>query len=210
MQTETGQISIDGTETGRVDVESYGRASKGKRNRSILVRNVLFWVRDITIALLIAIVIMQFVKPTIVQQSSMENTLHQNDYIFLNKQAYTFGSFERGDIIVFHSNLPRDEMGGTKNLIKRVIGLPGDKIAISDGKVSINGVSQDEPYTKDGYTAGDMDEETVPAKCLFVMGDNRQNSEDSRSPQVGFVQQKQVVGKAIFRLYPFDKIGAVH
>ena len=209
LRTESSQAAMGESIYSNMEADDYGRASRGKRQRSSLARNVLIWARDIAIALLIAAIIMQFIKPTLVQQSSMENTLHQSDYIFLNKQAYTFGEFKRGDIIVFHSNLPRDETGGTKNLIKRIVGLPGDKIAISEGKVSINGELQDEPYTKDGFTAGEMEEQTVPAGCLFVMGDNRQNSEDSRSPKVGFVAQDQVVGKAFFRLYPFNRIGAV-
>ena len=81
------------------------------------------WIRDIAIALLLAVVILQFIKPTIVKESSMEPTLHNNDYILLSKQSYTlFGEPQRGDIIVFHTALKTDT-GREKLLIKRVIGL---------------------------------------------------------------------------------------
>lgn len=209
-ETKQSYVENENPDAGNMEAEDYGRATRGKRQRSSTTLNILIWVRDIAIALLIAVLIMQFIKPTIVRQSSMENTLHQNDYIFLSKQAYSFGTFKQGDIVVFHSSLPRDDTGGTKNLIKRIIGLPGDRVAIADGKVSINGEPIDESYTKDGFTAGEMDEVTVPADKLFVMGDNRQNSEDSRSPEVGFVAEDQVVGKAFFRLFPFNKIGSLY
>lgn len=167
-------------------------------------RGILLWVRDILIALVIALIIMQLIKPTIVKMHSMENTLHPNDYIFLSKQAYTlFGDAEQGDIVVFESE-ESDE-----NLIKRIIGLPGDKVRINDGSVYVNEVKMDEPYTKDGYTDGDMEEVTVPENSFFVLGDNRQSSRDSREGSVGFVAEEQIVGKAVFRLYPFSGFGLI-
>jgi signal peptidase I len=179
-----------------------------KQKKPIVSRGVLLWARDVAIALLIAIIIMQFIKPTIVREHSMMNTLHPNDYIFLSKQAYTFGDVRHGDIVVFHSEL-EDEDGVKKNLIKRVIGLPGDEIAIHDGSVYRNGKALKEPYTKDGYTDGFMEETTVPKDELFLMGDNRQKSTDSRSPEVGFVSQDRLVGKAVFRLFPLGDMGTI-
>ena len=166
-------------------------------------RSILLWIRDILIALIIALIIMQLVKPTIVKMHSMENTLHPNDYIFLSKQAYTFGDASQGDIVVFESS-ESDE-----NLIKRIIGLPGDTVSITDGNVFVNGVKLDEPYTKDGYTSGEMAEITVPEGSFFVLGDNRQSSKDSREMSVGFVEKKQIIGKAFFRLYPFNGFGVL-
>ncbi|MDR1027977.1 MAG: signal peptidase I [Clostridiales Family XIII bacterium] len=171
-------------------------------------RNVLLWARDIIIALAIALIIMQFVKPTIVRENSMMYTLHPDDYIFLSKQAYRFGEVKRGDIVVFHSDL-EGENGTTKNLIKRVIGTPGDSVAVRNGSVYVNNVKLDEPYTMDGYTDGEMSEITVPQGGLFVMGDNRQHSMDSRDPRIGFVSEDLLIGKAFFRLYPFDGFGKV-
>ncbi|MDR1068100.1 MAG: signal peptidase I [Clostridiales Family XIII bacterium] len=179
-----------------------------KPKNRIISRGVLIWARDVAIALLIAIIIMQFIKPTIVREHSMLNTLYPNDYIFLSKQAYTFGEVKHGDVVVFHSQLT-DEKGVKKNLIKRVIGLPGDTVAIHDGSVYLNGKALDEPYTKDGRTDGVMSEVTVPAGELFLMGDNRQQSTDSRSSDVGFVPKKNLIGKAVFKLFPFNDMRVI-
>ena len=167
------------------------------------------WIKDIIIALVLGILILQLVKPTIVKEHSMEPTLHENDYIFLSKQAYFFGEPEHGDIIVFHTDLVQKN-GKEKLLIKRIIGLPGDTLAIYDGVVYRNGEALKEEYTLDGYTSSTMAEVTVPEGCVFVMGDNRQNSIDSRDSSVGFLDLDLVVGKAVFRLYPFSDIGLLN
>lgn len=164
------------------------------------------WIKDILIACIIAFVIMQFIKPTIVKESSMQPTLYANNYIFLSKQAYTFGEPERGDIIVFHTNLTTPD-GQEKLLIKRVIGLPGDVVTIAEGKVYINEEELTEPYIMEQGTAGYVDHLKIPDDSLFVMGDNRRVSIDSRTDTVGCVKIDQVVGKAFFRLYPFNEIG---
>ena len=167
------------------------------------------WIRDIAIALAIGLLLTQLIKPTIVREHSMESTLNEYDYIVLNRQAYLFKEPKSGDIIVFHTNLVQSN-GKEKLLIKRIIGTSGDTINISDGVVYRNGEPLLEPYTKEGYTASDMDEVTVPSDSLFVMGDNRQNSADSRDASVGFINKKNILGKATLRLYPFNKIGLVH
>ena len=153
------------------------------------------WIKDIGIAVIIGILLLQVIKPTIVKEHSMEPTLHSNDYIFLSKQAYRFGTPEYGDIIVFHTDLTRED-GKEKLLIKRIVALGGDTVSITGGVVYL-----------DGYTATEMEEITVPEGHAFVMGDNRQNSIDSRDPRVGFLDLDEVVGKAVFRLYPFRDIG---
>lgn len=170
--------------------------------------NAKEWVKDIVIAVVIGLIIVQFIRPTVVKEHSMEGTLHENDYIFLNLQAYRFGEPKSGDIIVFHSDLTT-AAGKEKLLIKRIIGLPGDTISISGGSVYRNGVALEEPYTLEGYTDGEMEEITVPEDCIFVMGDNRQNSIDSRDPSVGCVSMDRVMGKAFFRLFPFNSIGTL-
>jgi signal peptidase I len=156
----------------------------------------------------VAILVIQFVKPSVVREHSMEDTLHNGDYIFLARQAYSFGEFEHGDIVVFESFL-LGENGANKNLVKRVIGLPGDTIEIHDGFVWRNGEKLIEPYTKDGRTDGELGEVTVPEHGLFVLGDNRQNSTDSRSPTIGYINEVEVLGKAIFRMYPFADMGTI-
>jgi signal peptidase I len=171
-------------------------------------RTILLWVRDIAIALVIALLIMHFIKPTIVNGYSMEDTLHEKDYLLVNKQADEVSDLKRGDIIVFRSDLKtadNDDM----NLIKRVIGTPGDRVSIKNEEVYVNGEKQDDSYTKEGYTAGDMEEVTVPEGTVFVLGDNRQNSEDSRYAEVGFVSEDRFIGKAFFRLFPVRDFGGI-
>ena len=166
------------------------------------------WIRDMAIALIIGLLLTQLIKPTIVREHSMEATLQEYDYIIQNRKAYLFSETKLGDIIVFHTDLVQSN-GKEKLLIKRVIGLPGDRIFISDGKVYRNGEPLDEPYTLDGYTASEMEEVVVPEDSLFVMDDNRQNSIDSRDSSIGFVSYDSILGKAIIRLYPFNKIGLI-
>jgi signal peptidase I len=195
MQSMTGQgVSNDNQE-------------KPQKER-LISKNVLLWARDIGIALLVALILMQFVKPCIVREHSMEDTLYPDDYIFVSRQAYLFSEPERGDVVVFHSEL-MGENGVTKNLIKRVIGVPGDTVEIKGGSVYVNGEAIREPYIKEGFTSGEMEKITVPEDMLFLMGDNRQRSKDSRDSDVGFVPKKQLIGKAFFRVYPFDGFGTI-
>lgn len=176
----------------------------------MLTENVKEWIKDILIAVVISIIIMQFIKPTIVREHSMEETLRENDYILLSRQAYgLFGEPQRGDIVVFESDLKMQD-GSNKLLVKRIIAIPGDTISIEDGWVIVNGQQIKEDYTKDGYTVSEMEEISIPDGYLFAMGDNRQNSMDSRDSRVGLISLDTVVGKAFFRLYPFSKMGGLY
>lgn len=175
-----------------------------------LSENAKEWIKDIVIAIVVAFLVLQFIKPTIVQEHSMENTLQPNDYLFISKQSYRlFGDPQRGDIIVFHSVLTTAE-GAEKLLVKRIIALPGDTISITGGVVYVNGEPQVENYTKDGYTNTEMDEITIPEGKLFCMGDNRQNSRDSRDSLIGLVDESDVLGKAVLRLFPFSRFGGLY
>lgn len=168
------------------------------------------WLKDIAIALVIGILIIQFIKPTIVKEHSMMPTLNENDYIFLSRQAYNlFGDPAYGDIIVFHSDLTR-ENGKEKLLIKRVIGMPGDVLDIIDGVVYRNGEALDEPYLMEPFTSGSLEGFVVPEGSIFAMGDNRQSSMDSRSENVGCVAIEDIMGKAVLRLYPFSEAGGLY
>ncbi|MBF1338278.1 MAG: signal peptidase I [Mogibacterium diversum] len=163
-------------------------------------------IKDIIVAAILAAVVISFVRPTIVKQTSMQDTLNPNDYIIMYRRAYS-GDKEpkRGDIVIFKSEL-QDENGKNKLLIKRVIGLPGDKITINDGKVYINDKEYDESYLKDGYTTGSVNNFRVPKGEYFVMGDNRVVSIDSRYSEVGCVKKDAIKGRAVLRLFPFTKI----
>ncbi len=170
------------------------------------MKNVLEWVKEIVIAVIIAAIILTFIKPIVVRQSSMEPTFYSGDYIFISKQAYRlFGEPERGDVIVFRTDM-KDENNKDKNLIKRIIGLPGDTVEIIGGYVYLNGKLIDEPYLNEQGISGEMDEVTVPDGKLFVMGDNRGVSQDSRDVLVGCVDEQNILGKVFVRLYPFNRI----
>jgi len=188
--------------------ESVKIKDPGKEKDSTLMKTLLL-LRDIGITIAILIIILQFFKPTVIFEHSMEDTLHPKDYVFLYKQAYSFGGIVNyGDIIVFKSNL-LDDNGVQKSLIKRVIGLPGDTIEIKDDIVYRNGLPLDEPYVKGGATPGDLASLRVPANSYFVMGDNRPVSMDSRTSEVGFVPFDKIEGKVVFRLFPLSSAGAV-
>ncbi len=164
--------------------------------------------RDILIAAAIALIVIQFVRPVVVHETSMTDTLQPGDYLLMNKMVYKNHEAERGDIVVLHSELKQDN-GREKLLIKRVIGLPGDTVFISDNSVYINGELLEEDYIREpGVVPGDIDI-TVPEGEYFVMGDNRGNSIDSRSEEVGCVSHEDLVGKAFFRLFPFKNIGKI-
>ena len=170
------------------------------------MKEAMGWVRDIVIAIIIAAIILFFFKPIIIQQESMQPTFYSNDYVVVSKQSYSiFGDIERGDVIVFRSSL-LDENGDQKSLIKRVIGLPGDTIEIKNGYVILNGVTIQEDYLAEQGVSGEMKQITVDEGKIFVMGDNRAVSQDSRSPEVGQVDQDTVIGKVVLRIFPLDSI----
>lgn len=170
------------------------------------MKNLLEWIRDIVIAVIIAAIILAFLKPIIVQQESMQPNFYSGDYVITSRQAYKlFGDPKRGDVIVFKSHL-YDEKGKQKNLIKRIIGLPGDSVEIKNGDVYINGELLQEEYVAEQGLSGEMEAVTVPEGRLFVMGDNRRVSQDSRSPAVGTIEMESIVGKVVIRLYPFNQI----
>ena len=173
--------------------------------------NLKEWIKDVLFAVLFAFLILQFIMPTVVKESSMENTLIENDYLIVSKKAYKiFGDCERGDIIVFQSRIPMgDGSNDTKLLVKRIIATGGDTISISGGKVYINGEEIKEDYLKDGTTNGEMAETAIPEGYLFCMGDNRLVSRDSRDPSVGMVSVDSIKGKVVLRVFPAKKFGKI-
>ena len=190
-----------------VPVDEHGTnpaaAATGSFLKSLLV--------DVVIAVLLAGAVLYFIRPTIVKQSSMEDTLFENDYMIMYRRAYTNHGPERGDIIIFQSDLINEDNGHDKLLIKRVIGLPGDEIMIKDDQLYINGEPYYEDYLKDGYTPAferpaEGETYTVPDGNYFCMGDNRAGSVDSRRSEVGDVPFEAIRGKVILRLFPFNRI----
>lgn len=160
-------------------------------------------IKDIIIILFAVVAIALVFKPTIVKQHSMEPTLHENNYLFVNKLAYVAKSHpDYKDIIVFKS----DDGTGEKMYIKRVIGVENDVITITGGKVYRNGEQLKEPYILENFTVGKINRYVVPEDEVFVMGDNRSISIDSRNSIIGSIKEDDIVGKAFFRLYPFNEM----
>jgi signal peptidase I len=173
-----------------------------------LVREVL---ETIVPAVLIALLINLFMaQATRVHGQSMEPNLHTDQRLVVEKLSYNrflrqyfaFDGPEYGDVVVI-----RIPTQGNELLIKRVIGLPGDVIEIHDGQVFVNGQSLNEPYLPN-RTAGSYGPTTVPPLNIFVLGDNRNFSNDSRS--FGTVPLKSVVGRAWLSYWPIDQIGFIH
>ena len=139
--------------------------------------------------------------PVRVDGDSMKDTLYNGDILILNKLSK---AYERFDIVVIDYN-------NTK-LVKRIIGLPGENIEYKDNELYINGIKSDDIETsrtsnfslKELYAI-----DKIPNNYYFVMGDNRGNSLDSRDYRVGLIKKEDIVGKTIFRLFPFNKIGTI-
>jgi signal peptidase I len=162
-------------------------------------------VRFSLIAILIVIPIRMFVaQPFIVSGASMDDTFHSGEYLIVDQVSYYFDQPTRGDVIVFR--YPRDP---SKFFIKRIIGLPGDTITIENAQVRItntehpDGFILEEPYIKSMATAPRITE-TLGEREYFVMGDNRDQSSDSRS--WGVLQEERIIGRALVRLFPPEEV----
>lgn len=178
-------------------------------NKKSVGKAVLYWVIEIAVAVVIALLIIQVIRPTVVKETSMLPNFRDGNYLFVYRLAYKGDKTpQKGDVIIFKSKLTTDS-GKPKMLIKRVIGLPGDKITIQDGKVWINGKEDSQSYTHDGETNGSVVNYTVPKNHYYCMGDNRLVSIDSRYASVGAIDKSKIVGKVVFRLYPFNKMGTI-
>jgi len=168
-----------------------------------VAREALDWIVHIAIAVLVGFLIVTFVaQRTLVHDVSMQPTLYEGDNLVVEKISPKIGKLNRGDIIVFYDEIQNIQ------LIKRLIAVEGDQVDIKDGKVFVNGEELKEDYIKDGYTPQGVNPEysslVVPKGHVYVLGDNRKNSRDSRS--IGPIEVKRITGKAIFRFYPFNKM----
>jgi signal peptidase I len=175
------------------DGSSFGKYLRG------LLREFL---ETVLPALIIVLVINMFLaQATRVEGQSMEPNLHDNQRLIIEKISYYFHPPRRGDIIVLRLPNRRSDP-----LIKRVVALPGEMVEITDGKVLINGQVLDEPYLNQATYQG-MPPQVVPENEVFVLGDNRGFSNDSRS--FGFVPFSDIIGRAWFRYWPPEDIGFV-
>ncbi len=178
-----------------IQADTEEKASVGKE--------LFQWVLVILGAVILAFLIDTFVIVNAqIPSGSMENTIMTGDRVFGNRLAYKFSDPKRFDIIIF--KYPDDE---SQLFIKRIIGLPGETVEIHDGNIYING--SDSPL-EDVDIKEPMERSfgpyTVPEGCYFVMGDNRNNSRDSRYWENTFVSEDEILGKAVFRYWPLNKM----
>jgi signal peptidase I len=170
------------------------------------------WGAVIVGALVVALVVKTFLfQAFYIPSNSMLPTLEKGDRVLVNKLSYDLHDIHRGDIVVFE--LPADKVGpdGIKDLIKRAIGLPGDVIETRDGLVYIDGKKLDEPWLPKGTTTDNppIPKQTVPEGTIFVLGDNRDNSADSRYANRGPIPIDTVVGRAFLQVWPPKDIGGL-
>lgn len=164
--------------------------------------------KPILFAFLAAILITSIARPTLVREYSMYPTITPYSYIIVNKIPYLFSMPSYNDIIVFNSNIVTEHNEG-RRLVKRVIGIGGDTIEIKDGDVYRNGDKLTEEYIIKEGTSGEMEPFTVTENHVFVMGDNRPVSLDSRDSAVGEIALRDILGRVDLRIFPFNKIGAI-
>lgn len=179
-----------------------------KEEKTSPLREALSWVFTFAAAILVALVLKNFVIiNATVPTGSMENTIMPGDDLFGFRLAYQFSEPKRGDIIIF--KYPDDE---EEKYVKRIIGLPGETVRISNAKVYIDDSETplQEEYLKDEWTvATGPFEFQVPEGCYFVMGDNRNDSWDARYWDNTYVAREKIIGKAEWVYFPFDRIGSL-
>lgn len=193
-------------------------------------RGVLGFLRELPVLVILAFALAVLIKTFLFQafyipSGSMEPTLDPGDRVLVNKLAYRFGDIHRGDVIVFENPTPSEEpdrnpvsgffvwLGRSlgisppadEDFIKRVIALPGETVEIKDGQVFIDGEKIREPYLPKRQM-GDFGPERIPDGELFVLGDNRNNSNDSRFA-LGNIPEDRIVGKAFVKIWPPSRIG---
>lgn len=174
-----------------------------------IVASFFDFVQSIVVVLAIMVMIYLFVmSPQEINGASMEPNFHNGEYILTNKVEYKFREPKRGDVVIFKS--PRNK---EIDFIKRVIGMPGDRVSLRNNMFYVNGVALEEPYLSPGiYIFGgsylrENDEVIVPPGTYFVVGDNRQHSSDSR--EFGPIAKEDFIGKALLRYFPFTRMGFI-
>lgn len=200
------------------------RRAAEKRNESLpggrLWRLLDFFAYFVLIILIMLSVRSVVIDPVRVDGRSMQETLEDNDIMLVNRLAYVFSSPKRGDIVICYYPDKYYEDSDLKyaTRVKRVIAVAGDTIELKDGSVYVNGELLDEPYLNGKITPEDdligyeegaislLDGNVVPEGTVFVMGDNRPVSRDSRNSKVGPIPLYRVIGKVCMVLYPFDKL----
>lgn len=200
------------------------RLGEAAARREAAFREVREYVQAILLAIVLAMVIMTFIgRSFVVEGASMEPTLHNRERIIVKKISYRFREPARGEIIVLKNPWRPDQSGmaavveavrelvdfsgSMRPYIKRVVAVAGDRVQIRNGILHLNGKPVDEPYVNE-MVWSDYGPLTVPQGHVFVLGDNRNNSDDSRG-SVGFLRVDRIIGRAWVRYYPLNKICAL-
>jgi signal peptidase I len=188
------------------DIDEILAKDEEQEEKIDIKKEIISWVLTLVVTFALIFVLKNYVIiNAMVPTCSMENTIMPEDQMFGNRLAYVFAEPERGDVIFFY--YPDDEK---QKFIKRIIGLPREAVTIENAKVYINGVELEEPYLKEQWVNGTGPYEfKVPEGCYFVMGDNRNTSQDARYWRNTYVSKDKIIGKAGFIYYPFDRIGVV-
>ncbi len=167
------------------------------------------WIKSIGIALIIVMIIHLFVfNLSTVKGQSMEPTLQDGEWLFINKIGLIVGDPKRGDIVILKD--PAGDLDYRQFLVKRIVGLPGDVIEISGHKLYVNGQELIEPYTDVDIQGENYGPEKVPSGHYFVMGDNRHRWASTDSREFHSVPEDLIKGKAQFILWPFDQFGGLY
>lgn len=188
---------------------SSGEQSTEPKKKNSAVREALSWCMTFVVAIVLALLLKNYIIiNATVPTGSMEHTIEPGDDLFGLRVAYNFTEPKRGDIIIF--KFPDDE---SEKYVKRIIGLPGEKVTIKEAKVYINDseVPLDEDYLKEKWVlATGPFEFDVPEDCYFVMGDNRNDSYDARYWDNTYVTKDEIIGKAYMIYYPFSRFGSLY
>ena len=175
----------------------FGKKEKKKKSPK---QEIVEWILTLGAALVIALLVRQFIfEPVRVDGHSMDDTLAHGEVMFVTKFDYQFGGEpERFDVVICHY-----PGRGNTNFVKRVVGLPGDTVALVDGYLYVNGERYEEPYLVNRSYV-DFGPYSVPEGYYFMMGDNRSNSNDSRSMYVGPITRDMILGRVSCVLFPFN------
>lgn len=194
------------TDTARDDVLAVpgrtGAAEAEEARSASKLRGALEWVLVIVGALVAALLIKTFLfQAFFIPSGSMEPTLQIGDRVLVNKLSYKFGEIERGDLVVFsRPDIPAESAAAVRDLIKRVIALPGETIEAREGEIWVDDRRISEPYLPRGTLSENLPRQVVPPGKIWVMGDNRTNSRDSRV--LGPIDADTVHGRAFVRIWP--------
>lgn len=161
----------------------------------------------IAIVLVFLVIRPFFVQAFFIPSESMLPTLRVHDHILVNKLVYRIREPKTGEIVVFKAPLSVSVDGTEKDYIKRLVALPGDVVEVKQGRLYRNGMRLDEPYLKEQFMKYEMKPTTIPDEKLFVLGDNRNNSNDSHA--WGVLDRDRIIGKAMFIFWPPKRIGSI-